>query len=1605
MITKQKINNIHDLLSQFRQMSENNRDMGTKFEILMKSYFEMDPIYKDKFKKVSMWSDWEYAEGGDNGIDLVAEGVDGEFTAIQCKFFSPTTQIMKKNIDSFFTESGKAFSVNKKKKTFKGKIIICTSDNWSKEAEEAVRKQDIVPQRIRVQDLDSSPIDWSKFSLEKPEKLTLREKKKLRKHQQDAINDVLMGFKSNERGKLIMACGTGKTFTALKLVETSVPKNGVVLFLVPSISLMSQTLREWTAESENSFHAFAVCSDKKVGKDNEDSERHDLAIPATTDTASLVKGLETTKADKKLTVIFSTYQSIDVVSQAQKKGLPEFNLIICDEAHRTTGATLADKDDSTFVTVHDQKKIKAKKRLYMTATPRIFGDAVKTKAREAGAELFSMDDESKYGPEFHRLGFGKAVSEQLLTDYKVLVLAVDESIINSKFQRKFANEEGEIPLEDIARIIGCWNGLSKKFVGEEAVVEDGLPMKRAVAFASTIPYSKRIANVFQGVVTEYIAKNNAKGALNCELEHVDGTFNVLLRNKKLDWLKEEAPDNTCRILTNARCLSEGVDVPALDAVLFLNPRKSMVDVVQSVGRIMRRAEGKKYGYVILPIGIPAGVPPEEALKDNKKYEIVWQVLQALRAHDDRFDAEINKLELNNGKSSKIQVIGVGDGGEKSDSGSTPSQIPFNMPEIEDWKDAIHAKIVLKCGSRPYWENWAADVAKIAEKHTEHIKSLLNTKETKSRKAFDKYLGGIRKNINPAISEDEAIEMLSQHLITKPVFDALFEHYPFTEKNPVSQSMQAVLKVLESGSFKEDAAKLKSFYDSVRMRVKGIDNAEGRQKIIVELYDRFFKVAFPKMSERLGIVYTPVEVVDFIIHSVEAVMKEEFGQSLSDEGVHILDPFTGTGTFIIRLLQCGIIKPEDLKRKFKSELHANEIVLLAYYIAAINIEETYHGITGAGYIPFEGTVLTDTFQISEEEVQGSFDSAMPENSARVEKQKKAPIQIIISNPPYSAQQDSENDNNKNIEYPVLDKKLADSYVKESTAKLRKNLYDSYVRAIRWASDRIGEKGIVGFVTNGSFIEANNMDGLRKCLSKDFSKIYCFNLRGKALGSGEERKKENGNVFGSGTRTTVAITILVKSQFTNGEPQIFYYDIGDYLSQVEKLKIIREFKSIRGINWQRLEPNAFGDWINLRDLNYSTFLPIVVTPNEAEAIFCNQLPGVVTARDAWVYNYSKELLGKNVSNTIGFFNKESTIFKKLSKGLLKKQQSQPQSVLNKDSKQIAWSRDLFVAVKNGKLLEYRQENIILGAYRPFNKQYFYYDSSLNASPGRWASAIGTNFNNLYISVSGIGASKGFSAIIGKDVPNYHLLDTGQCFPLYFFEKQKTNENRPLAGFVENSGKQDFVKKDAITNFALQRFRHAYSDNSIVKEDIFYYIYGLFHSKNYCEKYQNDLKKVSPRIPLVKNFWGFCRVGRGLANVHLNYEKIDPFMLREEIKEGAPKKIRELYRVTEAGMKFPKFEKEEDRRTILFNQYVSLHGIPIESYDYIVNGKSAIEWVMEKYCVTTDVNKKGEGSGIRNDPNEWSDDPRYIIDLVKRVVQVSLETNRLIGELPKFELLEKN
>ena len=1588
---------IHDILGEFREDAIHKRDMGDKFERLIANYLVTDPQYAQRFgRNVWLWSEWpERNNNPDTGVDIVAKDQEtGEYWAIQCKFYAPDHTLEKKDIDSFFTASGK--------KPFSFRLIVSTTNRWGKNAEEALLDQTPPVSRLNVEDLDQSPVDWSLFSHRQPHALQLKEKKKLRPHQEEAQHDVFEGFKTHNRGKLIMACGTGKTFTALKIAEDSVPKNGTVLFLVPSISLLSQTLREWTAEAIRPLHSYTVCSDNMVARkkdENEDISVVDLAFPVNTNPKRLADLFSFHKPNGKnwLNVVFSTYQSIQVVSDAQKRGFPEFDLVICDEAHRTTGIEQEGKEASAFVRVHDEKFLKAKNRLYMTATPRLYADREKAKAKELSIEVYSMDDETKYGPEFHRLDFSKAVGKNLLSDYKVLVLAVDEKYVSKIFQRQLADKDG-LKLEDAVKITGCWNGLRKKFAaGDEALnPRDVSPMRRAVVFCQSIKASKTITAMFNTLTQQF--KNDDDDYLECQSDHVDGGMNSLERNQKLTWLKADTDENVCRILSNARCLSEGVDVPALDAVMFMNPRNSVVDVVQSVGRVMRKSPGKDYGYIILPIGIPAGVPPEEALNDNQKYRVVWQVLQALRAHDDRFNATINKIDLNQRKPDQIQVIGVGGGG-KEDDGSKPKEVQFefHFPEVEQLRNAIFAKIVKKCGDREYWEMWAKDVAEIAQRHISRIKALLEDSDPIFRKRFDSFLNGLRESLNPTIAEDDAIEMLAQHLITKPVFDALFEGYEFTKKNPVSKAMQRMVILLEQQSIEKESESLNSFYASVKERAGGIDNITGKQRLIIELYDIFFKTAFPKMAARLGIVYTPVEIVDFLIQSVHYALGKEFNTGLSGKNVHILDPFTGTGTFIVRLLQSKIIKNSDLERKYREELHANEIVLLAYYIAAINIEEAFHRRTNIPYEPFEGILLTDTFQMTE--TDESLGDIFPENTERTKRQRNKEIRVIIANPPYSVGQTSENDGNKNLKYLKLDESIRSSYVAHSKSINNGSLYDSYIRAIRWATDRIKKNGIVCYVTNGAFIDNNAMAGFRKCVADEFTAIYCFNLRGNQRTSGETSRMEGGKIFGSGSRTPIAVTMFVKNPASTGPCKIYYHDIGDYLTREEKLQKIKDFGSVENIPWVNIQPNEEHDWINQRNKIFEQFIPLGDKESKGdpntESFFVMYSSGVKTNRDVWTYNFSKEILAENMGSMIKFYNSQVEDYRKASKS----KKLEVEEFVDNDPKKVSWTRELKEDVGKFKSAELDLKKIRLSLYRPFTRQNLYFCRQFNNCAYKQPLLFPTGTTkNLVICLTGNGSQKEFSAIITNVTPDLELVSKSQCFPLkYLAESDDQRENVDQAT-MNFSKKSDGSLQNNISKKALSKYQTIYKDKKISEEDIFYYVYGIFHSPDYKTRFANDLRKTMPRIPFVEDFWQFSKSGRQLAELHLDYEEVKPWKVKEH-RDDLGLDEDKLYTVQK--MYFGKKDRKEDKSVIIYNSHITISDIPLEAYEYVVNGKPAIEWIMERYQVRVD-----KDSGIKNDPNDWGKEngnPRYILDLLKSVITVSVESVKIVKNLPPLKIID--
>ena len=1384
-----------------------------------------------------------------------------------------------------------------------------------------------------------------------------------------------------------MACGTGKTFAALRIAEAVAGVGGRVLYLVPSISLFQQSMREWATQRAIPHRYIGICSDTRAGHNDEDASLQELEIPVTTDPSMISRALRWSRPDA-ITVVFCTYHSLGIVERAQDDGAPAFDIVLCDEAHRTTGIERPGDQTSPFVLVHDAQRIRAAKRLYMTATPRLYTEAAKAKAASHETEVFSMDDPAIFGPEFHCLAFSRAVEQNLLSDYKVVVLALSEQHVDAALQAHLASGDSEINISDAAKIVGCWRALQNP---ENKRHVDGpiSRLTRAIAFTNTIKFSQRLVAHWDNIVGQAIGQlpeAEQPGAFRCETRHVDGQHHALERKRCIEWLKGDS-GGTCRILSNARCLSEGIDVPALDAVLFMASRKSQVDIVQAVGRVMRKAEGKEYGYIVLPVAVPAGVEPDKALDDDERFAVVWGVLRALRSHDDRFDAEINKIDLNDTPTDRI--IFSGDGIDGPGDGSSPLELPF--PPLDLPPGAIFAKVVEKCGDRKYWETWAKDVADIFSRLVHRIAGLLASSDNETlREWFDAFHEELKVSINDSITRDNAIEMMAQHILTRPVFEALFEHYDFAAGNPVARALDALRQDFGEFGLENETRDLERFYESVRMRARGLDNSEARQHVLMELYEKFFATALKKDADRLGIVYTPVEIVDFILNSADHVVRREFGRSLSDEGVHVLDPFTGTGIFLVRLIQSALVRESDLARKYHGEFHANEIVLLAYYIAAIHIEEAFHGRRGpeSAYEPFDGIVLTDTFNLHTDRT-GFPKNWLPVNSARVERQQDLPIQVIVGNPPWSAGQKSSADDNPNVTYPELEKRVARSktYAARSRSTNKNSLYDTYKMAIRWASDRIGEQGVIALVTNGSWIGSNVDSGVRACLAEEFSSIYVLNLRGNQRTQGERSRQEGGKVFGQGSRAPVAVTILVRNpEASHDGCRILYRDIGDYLRREEKLAVLREAGSIAGIeDWRTITPDRHHDWIGQRSEEFQKLYPVGSKAAKAgktdEAIFKLYSNGYKTGKDAYLYNFSRDACTKNARKMVDDY---LGALRELDEG---KNGSPTDEIIHeitgRHSSHVRWDQALKDNLGRRKAVMYSPDNVWTTQYRPFVKQHCYIDYVLTQRKYQMDSIFpAVDSENRVICVPGIGSTKPFSALVADTMPDLELISKGQCFPRYRY-RERAEVQRELPGI--ESGRE---RLDNISDTALRAFRVRYNDNTITKDAIFDYVYGVLHASAYRERFANDLAKELPRIPLAPDFHAFAKAGRELAELHLGYETCEEYSLEVAFAHsGDPRPSH--FRIGDRAMRFA-----DDEKTVLcINEHVSLRGIPATAHMYQVNGRTPLEWFINRYRIT-----QNKESGIVNDPNGWFDDPRDLIAAIRRIVHVSVESTRIVEGLPE-------
>lgn len=1569
---------IYDALEYIRMNAASEKDKGTQFERLTRFFLKNDPLWKARFSEVWMWSNAPTNDGADIGIDLVAKDrEDNSYWAIQCKCLDDDATLDYKSVGTFFGKTGIDG-------TYPHTMIVTSASRFSAHLETVADSWNTV--RIFTDNMAESEIDYSDWI--EGRTITTRVLKQPREHQRMAINACLEKFKTYDRGKLIMACGTGKTITALRLTEeylASLGKTGGrILFLAPSIALVGQSMREWANQSALPMECAVVCSDARASGLDEDtweSSLRDIPYPASTDPDALYSQMKEVDPNS-LSVVFSTYQSIQVVSDAQKKGLPAFDLIICDEAHRTTGMVEQGKQNeaSEFIKVHDNSIINGNKRLYMTATPRIYGDRAVRIANADSYIVSSMDDESVFGPEFYHLSFGRAIDENLLTDYKVIALTVNEDTVSEVYQRAMKEEGEGFNVTQSARIIGCWKGLL-----DQGNI-DGNRLKNAVAFCSTIAESKHITEYFKKTVDIYIDYEKEKGKelpeFRCKIEHVDGTMDSNTRRERLRWLEqtETGEDAACRILTNARCLAEGVDVPSLDAVIFLQPKKSQIDIIQAVGRVMRKFEGKQFGYIILPIVIPAGMTAEQALDDDETFAVVWEVLKALRSHDERLDARINALPYDKNKATPVvSVADAGDTGKQPDNPDVPfkSEDGTQLDLLEgvsgvsqQLQEAINALIVKKCGTKVYWDIWAKDIAEIAKRHIQRIGEIIRSDEA-AKAEFQKFLRGLKDSLNESITEEQAVEMLAQHIITLPVFEALFAGAGFAESNPVSIAMEEMLGVLRQYTLETESEKreLRELYASVRMRAEGIRTDAGRQSVIKDLYESFFKEAFKATSEKMGIVYTPNQVVDYILHATDRLLYKEFGQHLCDKDVHILDAFTGTGTFIVNLINDKELMPDDkLPYKYRNEIHCNEIMLLAYYIASINIEHAFHSRIGGEYESFPGAVLTDTFQMYEE--NDPLDVEMfVDNSERILRQMETPIHVLVGNPPWSAGQNSANENNANEKYPTLDARIAETYAAGTQATNKNSLYDSYIRAFRWASDRIGEKGIVSFVTNGGWLRSDSANGFRNCLAEEFDSIYVFDLRGNARTSGEQRRKEKDNVFGQGTRTPVIITLLVKKPEPMEHCVIHYHDIGDYLTREDKLSIVKSAIAVEPFEWDLLHPDRHGDWLEQRDDSWYHFAPIGLNNkigNPLNGLFECYSRGLETGRDSWIYGFDHKAVESRMTSMIDYYNWCV--------------QSNCSEEDKYNSAKIKWTASLEAKADRQEKLVFHQVKTTKVLYRPFCKMFAYWDEQVIHRPGIWRKCFPQGYSNVAFAVCDRGV------LIASLVPDLELLHHGQFFPMYWYEKP------------ENGGRM--IRHEAITDETLNLFRKVYPGGfgkraqkdggiEIQKKDIFYYIYGILHSEEYRRRYSANLKKELPRIPLAENFRDFYNVGKALAQLHLHYEEAEPYPLTVVGDDENPGRVEKMRWGKKRNPVTGKMEA--DKSVLVYNNHLTFKGIPEIANRYVVNGRSPLEWIIDRYQVKID-----KASGIVNDPNLYSEDPLYIVNLIRRLVTVSVETMKIVDAM---------
>ena len=1636
-----------DVLTHVRERALVNTDKGDDFERMTLWFLRQSPVYQEMFADVWQWKHWEAPAGytgdkKDKGIDLVAKNADNDkYTAIQCKFYD-SQSIDAGKIDRFLVASDH-------NEFFDMRLVVTASKGVTDNVHNDIKHASIPVQTLTAEDLRAAPIDWGVY-LRASNPFTIDAlrppSKQLRDYQETCIENCLTGFRSGEdRGQVRMACGTGKTFVGLKLAEQLLPTGGTVLCLMPSLALVSQMLRDWIADCDHThfrFVPFVVCSDtsmegelnksKHAGLDDETEDDElaasfsDISIRVTTKGRVLSarywtlnertqksrradlfadQSSDRAKADKRppLEVVFSTYHSlVNCITDAQQNHhFPDFDLVICDEAHRTAGKRKSDADsspeslESPFHAVHFQSHLRARHRLYMTATPRFATSEIRTKASEQNALLYSMDDIKLFGRVYYTISFSKAVELKLLAPYRIVILKIDPGLtmrfqanidqLNHERTKEITDEtqrrKAMISTDEAALHAGLYRAFLHQ--GEKY----GQRQRRSITYTNSIRESKRFASLFRKIaqITNDLDISPTGQSYTVKSEHIDGKMPTMKRDAAIARLRANNSDDHIHILSNVRCLTEGIDIPALDSIVFLQPRKSIVDVIQAVGRVMRRAEGKQEGFIVLPIIAASDEEVDAAYATDERFRVVRQVIEAIRAHDELLSIDIDLANLNDAIPLLVDLTEIGLDGPVD----TTLDKENTTGELYAAIEKLNAAIVKK-SERPYWPRWTDKVKRIVEQVTERIEQEIAQAKTTApdptpaddpaampshqevHAGYQTLVDTLRAIINPELEETEIISTLAQDMVTAPLFNVFMGGEQFTKNNAVAKEIDAFNTLLRRRMLHADTAELNSFIDDVKRFASGLKSNAARRGAINEMYGNFFSEAFPKLKERLGIVYTPDIVVNYLLASAQHVLRTEFGKTFGDVGVHVYDPFAGTGTFTQNLIT-NYLSPEEATRKFHRELHSNEILLFAHYMGTSLIELAYVERTQNPYTAFTGSLWTDSFQIFEDKFKDSSEFGAMQSPLQQRRlaQVDKPITVIVGNPPYSAKQKNSADNNQNTKYFELDHRISATYAAGTDSTNKNTLYDSYLRAIRMATDQLGDDGVIAFVTNGSFIDGKTMDGLRACLRNEFAAIYCFNTRGDARTAGEPRRKEGGNVFGQGTRTSIAMLILVKNSKHTSPAIIRYHDIGDYLTAAEKLNTIKTLAHIGNTPWEIVEPDFNHDWIDKRESDYTSLLAPMgdpankdkQTPHQTHAALFHWFgSGLKTGRDMYAYDFSHATLQPRLEAMAQFFNTEVDRYRALNTV------KPPAQVIKDNTKVFTWDRESYKYAIRGEHVAITPHSIRKCLFRPFVSKHVVFLHAFNQMQYRNKRFFPKQDSiNRLIGVSGIGNSKEPHCFMVSGLPDLNCVTTSVFYAEYWYDA-------------------DGNRHDNISDSTLEQIRVGTGLHALTKPDIFDYIYGVLHAADFREKYAANLRKERCRIPIVADpelFAEFQQAGAVLGLLHTEYESVDPHpavkIERDLVDPGLIKKIKH------AG-----HAKSLDRSKIVVSPGVRLVGIPDEAYAYVVNGKPAVQWVMEGYSVIHDKQR----SGITHDPNTI----RFPEPANTAPAQPSQNTHDLLGTKPE-------